>query len=204
MDYPTNFADDSQTYPVDKLGPVGRQAWQDLADKGYEVRVGLTKDMAGKIQTLSQEPSIREYCPKDYEERFSDEAATRHWLQKGRAMFTLLKDGQMAGYGWVGAGDSEQVPQGRHTFAIRLSEHFQGQGLAAPFMRLIISGGAILFGANDYWLEAWQSNAGAVHIYHKLGAVDEGQEMSDRKGRDGHQVSDIRLFLSLPNDAINP
>jgi ribosomal protein S18 acetylase RimI-like enzyme len=204
MAYPTTFDTNLNDFPADKLGPVGQDAWRQLGEKGYEIKTGLTAEVAAAIYKLSLEPSIREYCPKDSSERFRDEPAVQLWLQKGRAVFLLVqKDtGSVVGYGWAGPGTSTKV-EGDTTFAIRIAEAGQGQGLATSYTRLIIAGAAILFGAKNFWLETWQSNAGAVHVYHKIGAQDAGQEASQRPTMAGGTVQDTRLYMVLPGQLLN-
>ena len=208
MNFPTTFDDKTVALPYDQLGEIAQQAFDQLAEKGYEVRVGLTPELADQITILTQEISIKEYCPKDSSERFTDQAATVKWLSKGRAVFLLTKKndaGQtlVVGYGWVGPGTSSHVKGGEITFAIRIAEAGQGQGLATPYSRLILAGASIMFGAKNVWLETWQSNAGAVHIYHKIGAEDVDQEPSQRPTANGKAVDDTRLYMKLADELLN-
>lgn len=206
----TSFPDqfDENTHPLpDNLGRAGGEAVQQLAERGYEVRIGLTPELAEQILTMSKEPSIRKYCPKDSSERFADFESTKRWLSKGRAMFLLLKqsgDGKpgLAGYGWSGAGSSRYVPGGDITFALRIGEAGQGQGLATPFSQLILSASAAIYGAKNIWLETWSSNGGAVHIYHKLGFVDVDKQPDRRVLPDGGSAEDTRLYMSLSNELL--
>jgi len=202
MDFPDKFDKTTRSLPV-KLGQVAAEAVKKLADQGYEVQLGLTPELASQILTMSKEPSIREFCPKDCSQRFADRAATERWLQKGRAAFVLLKkDGdnyRLAGYGWAGPASSEHAPGGTTTFAIRIGEAGQGQGLAAPFSWLIIAGTAVLFESRDFWLETWGSNGGAVHVYHKIGFKTVDEEPDERPTPDGQKVSDTRVYMSLDN-----
>lgn len=205
-DFPDKFDETTQPLP-DDLGQAGNEAARQLAERGYEVRAGLTTELAGQILTMSQEPSIREYCPKDSGERFADLESTKRWLSKGRAMFLLLErsDGgklDLAGYGWSGAASSRHVPDGEITFALRVGEAGQGQGLATPFSQLILSSTAILYGAKNIWLETWASNGGAVHIYHKLGFTDVDKQPDRRLLPDGGTADDTRLYMSLPNELL--
>lgn len=205
MNYPVEFQESLSEFPTSKLGPLGQAAWESLTSKGYEVKIGMTKDVAASIHDMSQEPSIREYCPKDLTERFSDDEAVGQWLKKGRATFVLVADdGTVVGYGWVGLGTSSHVPDGKTTFAIRLGEASQGKGLATDYARLMIAGAAILYGASNVWLETWESNGGAVHIYHKLGAVDVAQVSSKRPRPNGQAVDEERLYMMIPDNLLNP
>lgn len=175
---------------------------QKLSEKGFEVSVGLTKEYAEAIIAMALEPGIQEYCPNDCSKRFKDMSAVQAWLGKQRATFLLLQRTeqglQPAGYGWAGAETSEHVPGGETTFAIRVGERGQGQGLATPFAQLIVSGSRQLYGAQHFWLETWQSNGGAVHVYHKLGFEDVAMVASERPTLAGGTVPDTRIFMRLP------
>src|SRR4051812_31099054 len=120
---PNALSDTTQPLQLEMLSNVDREAAELLAGKGYEVRVGLTQEFAEAISAMALEPSIREYCPNDCGKRFANLEATKQWLAKKRATFLLLKneaDGSksLAGYGWMGAEGSEQVPTGKTTFAL--------------------------------------------------------------------------------------
>lgn len=175
---------------------------QKLSEKGFELSVGLTKEYAEAIIAMALEPGIQEYCPNDCSKRFKDMSAVQAWLGKQRATFLLLQRTeqglQLAGYGWAGAETSEHVPGGETTFAIRVGERGQGQGLATPFAQLIVSGSRQLYGAQHFWLETWQSNGGAVHVYHKLGFEDVAMVTSERSTLAGGTVPDTRIFMRLP------
>ena len=200
------FADslDTSTHalPADRLGETGVQAIEQLAAKGFEVHYGLTPEFAEAIIVIAQEPGIREYCPRDSAERFANLDSTKQWLAKGRTVFLLLKRTdsgglQLAGYGWAGAATSGQVPGGQSTFALRMGEAGQGQGLATPFAQLIVLAATKLYGAKNMWLETWACNGAAVHIYHKLGAVQVAEKPDQRPLPSGATVADTRLYMSL-------
>lgn len=208
MDYPNKFDETTRSLP-DGLGQAAAEAARQLAGRGYEVRIGLTPEFAREISAMSKEPSIREYCHRDSGERFADLESAERWLAKGRAVFLLLKrsDGgqlDLAGYGWSGAGTSRHVPEGEITFALRVGESGQGQGLATPFSQLILSASAVLYDAKNIWLETWASNGGAVHIYHKLGFTDVAEAPDRRPLPDGGTIADTRIYMSLPNDLLPP
>ncbi len=121
-------------------------------------------------------------------------------------MFLLLKREnsglRLAGYGWAGAALSPEVPAGHTTFAIRIGQAAQGQGLATPFSRLIVAGTAALYASRDFWLETWGSNAGAVHVYHKIGFQTVAEKPSGRPTVAGGTVPDNRIYMSLPNELL--
>lgn len=205
-DFPGDLSDAASPLPQ-RLGRHGDEAVNKLTEKGYEVRMGLTPELADQIFTMSHEPSIREYCYRDLEQRFADRKAAKHWLQqKRRAVFVLLKKGsdtlELAGYGWAGPSSNPHVPGSEVTFAVRVGESHQGRGLAAPFSWLIVAATAVTFDAQNFWLETWASNAGAIHVYHKLGFQDAAKEPSRRRTARGGEVSDTRIYMSLPNDLL--
>ena len=201
--FPSDFADSTQRLIADDFAS---QADKDfltaVEEKGFELHYGLTAEMAEAIVEMALEPAIKEYCPNDHGSRFSSLEATRAWLQKGRAVFLLVKGNQLAGYGWTGDSESRHVPGGQTTFAIRIGEAGQGQGMATPFARLIVAASAALNEAQDFWLETWQSNAAAVHIYHKIGFEDVAEESGERPTNEGGNVADTRIFMRLSNEKL--
>lgn len=208
LEFPKDFVDQTRRLePEDFTNQNDRDFVKLVQDKGFEFHHGLTRDYAEAIVRMAQEPAIKEYCPNDYSSRFSDMQAVREWLKKGRAVFLLIKregDGgpQLAGYGWSGLGSSSFVERGKVTFAIRIGEVGQGQGMATPFARLIVAASALHYQAKDFWLETWASNAAAVHVYHKIGFVDVAQEPADRPSLEEGKVADTRIYMSLPNEAL--
>jgi ribosomal protein S18 acetylase RimI-like enzyme len=207
-DFPTSLVETAEQLPEASLGVAGGEALKQITDRGYEVCTGLTSEFAQAIAAMAREPSIREYCPKDSSERFTDLASAEHWLAKGRSMFLLLKrsdDGELnlAGYGWSGLGSNQHVPVGEITFALRIGQIGHGQGLATPFSRLILDASAVLYGAKNIWLETWASNAAAVHIYHKLGFVTADEEPGQRTLPNGQTMSDTRIYMLLPDSLLN-
>jgi ribosomal protein S18 acetylase RimI-like enzyme len=206
-DFPNNFSETTESLPLDEIGDKGREFAEQLAAKGYEVRHGLTTAFADAITAMANEPAIREYCPKDCTQRFANREVIQSWLSKKRATFLLLKNNDqgeqdLVGYGWVGTESSDLIPTGQTTFAIRIGEAGQGQGLATPFAWLIVAGAAAIYGARDVWLETWQSNGGAVHVYHKIGFQDVAQVEDDRPTISGQSVKDTRLYMALPNELL--
>jgi RimJ/RimL family protein N-acetyltransferase len=204
--FPTDFSDSSTPLKAEDLDQAAVQAAAKLMERGYEVHTGLTEELAGQIIQMALEPGIKEYCPNDCGKRFKDMLSVEQWLSKRRGTFVLLKRSDnggldLAGYGWAGEGHSEHVPGGEATFAIRIGEAGQGQGLAALFAWLIVAGSAVLYGAKNFWLETWASNGAAVHTYHKIGFQDVGEEAAERPSSTG-MVQDTRLYMSLDNQLL--
>jgi ribosomal protein S18 acetylase RimI-like enzyme len=206
--FPTEFQLSTQLISDEVMADPADVAFINrLADQGYEVHAGLTDKLADQLETMALEPHIKEFCPNDCSKRFKDRLAIEEWLKKERATFLLLKHGdvgdlELAGYGWVGKGTSSHVPGGENTFAIRIGQAAQGQGLATPFARLIVAGAAVLYDAKNIWLETWESNAGAVHVYHKIGFQDVDKVADERPRTNGERISDNRLYMQLPNDLL--
>ncbi len=205
--FPITFSDTTMPLTEAMFGDAGADLVRQLSAKGYEVHTGLTPKFADDIAKMCLQPSIKEYCPNDAGRRFANRAATEHWLGKGRCAFLLLKretgnNLSLAGYGWAGLETNSHIPGGESTFALRIGEDDQGQGLATPFARLIVAGTAKLFGSKNMWLETWASDGAAVHIYHKLGFEDVDQEPGERPTASGETVTDTRLYMSLPNHVI--
>ena len=204
--FPTTFTD--ETVPLDEtlFNDADVVLLRELIGKGYELHTGLTLAYANEISKMCQQPAIKEYCPNDAGKRFTDRYAAEHWASKGREVFLLLKkDGEklnLAGYGWTGPETSQQIPGGEITFAPRIGEGSQGQGLSSPYSRLIIAATHALYNVQNFWLETWASNGAAVHVYHKLGFSDVKQEEGERPTLGGGQVKDVRIYMSLPNELL--
>lgn len=203
---PNTFAE--KTEPLNKgLSKICDEAIENLESKGYEVRLGLTTEYADQITVMAQEPAILENCPKDAATRFTDRAATEAWLARLRGVFLLLKktdDGEpkLAGYGWISAEPSEHVPAGESSWAIRVGQDHQGQGLSTPFSTLIVYGSAKVYGVSNIWLSTWESNGAAIHVYHKLGFKDVFSEPVHREHLDGEGFDDTRQYMLLPNELL--
>lgn len=199
--FPDHYDDALQAVPVEQMSEAGQQAVASLQGKGYEVQTGLTPEYADAIAAMSREPSIKEYCPKDSSERFTTRETTAQWLSKKRATYLLLQvldngEKQLAGYGWVGAKQTSQVPGGATTFSLRVGENHQGKGLATPFACALLAAAEAVYDAPHMWLETWASNAGAVHIYQKLGFTQVAEKADERPSVSGQMVADTRLYMT--------
>jgi ribosomal protein S18 acetylase RimI-like enzyme len=206
--FPAHYDEKLQPLPAQQMSEAGAQALELLASKGYTVQAGLTPEYADAIHAMSQEPSIKEYCPKDSSKRFTNRQTTADWLSKKRATYLLLcklDNGglELAGYGWVGTKQSSQVPGGETTFSLRVGEGHQGRGLAAPFSVSMLAAATASYGAEHMWLETWASNGGAVHIYHKLGFSDVAETQEQRPSLVGGSVADTRIYMAKKDDEDN-
>jgi ribosomal protein S18 acetylase RimI-like enzyme len=199
LPFPTNFVDQPESIKADSLSNDGLQSLKELEIKGYEVRVGLSDDYSDTISRVCQQAAILEYCPNDIAKRFHDHTVTAVWLTGGRVVYLLVPSGskdpnQLAGYGWIGPKKSVYVPEGAVTFGVRISEDHQGKGLAAPFSKVMLAAAAS-YSTGIVWLETWQSNVSAVHVYHKIGFVDVTQKADKRLTRTGSIVDDVRIYM---------
>ena len=199
--FPDSYDNELRPLPAEQMSEDGRAAIESLKTKGYEVQAGLTPEYADAIAAMALEPSIKEYCPNDSGSRFINRQTTADWLSKKRATFLLLHksdNGQLelAGYGWVGAKQNLLISGGETTFSLRVSENHQGKGLAAPFSVSMLSAATAIYGAKHMWLETWESNGGAVHIYHKIGFTDVASKQEERPTATGQMVADTRLFMT--------
>lgn len=197
--FPTTLNDQTVWLDHTSLTDDGTTMLQFLHDKGYRIQVGLTEEDAQKLSVISLQPSIRNYCPNDSTKRFTSLEATRQWLMKGRVAFLLKEQtsGDIAGYGWSGRGTNEHIAEGTLTAALRLNEQYQGNGLATPFLAVILNYTTKHYSNEVIWLEAWASNAGAVHIYEKLGFKLVNSSPSTRVTDTGNTIEDTRLFMLL-------
>ena len=206
---PTTVTDQAINLPIESIAAKDRDMIDRLFAGGYQVQIGLTPQILQSIIAMAQEPAIKEFCPNDFGKRFANAEAAELWVTKGRAVFALLATDangglRLAGYGWVGRENSEAVPSGRSTFALRISQADQGKGLAAPFAWSIIAGGTLLYGLKDFWLETWGSNGGAVHNYEKIGfeAINEKLDERPTLQADVGIVYDNRIYMILPNEQL--
>lgn len=200
MPFPDHYDTALQPLP-EQMSEAGKQAVESLKSKGYEVQTGLTPEYADAIAAMSREPSIKEYCPKDCSERFASRETTAAWLSKKRATYLLLQvvdsgHKQLAGYGWVGTKQTTLIPGGETTFSLRVGENHQGKGLATPFAAAMLAAARATYGAPHMWLETWASNAGAVHIYEKLGFTIVTEKPDERPSVSGQMVTDSRLYMT--------
>ncbi len=199
--FPTQYVEATDHVKPSGLDAVGQAALAKLHDAGYQLQHGLTKDYADAIRELATQPSICMYCIKDGTSRFCDQDATSRWLEKGRAVFLLIESssGNVAGYAWAGPETTPHIPEGKVTVAMRISEDYQGRGLATPYLQAVIAATRHFYDADGFWLESWQSNAGAVHVYQKVGFTPVTQEPGNRALPSGDTISDIRLYMNLLN-----
>ncbi len=205
LPFPTMLVDNPELIKAEQLNLEGAMALKTLADKGYEVCSGLNIEYADIITGLCRQPAIREYCPNDIATRFANRQATVKWLAGGRAVYLLLPIGasdstQLAGYGWLGAKQNSRVPGGQVTFALRISPDHQGKGLATPFSQAMLADAQSVYHVSHVWLETWQSNAGAVHVYHKLGFKDVSKKADRRPSLSGEEVEDVRIYMMPDKD----
>lgn len=200
--FPTTLGSEPSYVSSDSLGPSGKVALQSLHEKGYHIQIGILEADIPQLQALSLQASIRKYCPKDCTERFKDEPTVKKWLTKKRLVF-LLKEkstSEVAGIAWTGPGTSSHIPGGKLTGGVRLSEEHQGKGLAAPFLRAELEYTQNEYSAELLWFECWESNAGAAHIYQKIGFEVVNTETAERPTPSGPSEQDTRIYMRFTHE----
>ncbi len=198
--FPTSFAKIAEMLgPLDSHPMAVNDAINALADKGFGIQLGMTRKDTPALQLLSMQDSIRKYCPKDCTERFKDEQTIEHWLKKERLVFLLKQNdsGELAGIAWTGPGTSPRISDGKLTGGVRLSENFQGLGLATPFLAIVLGYTNHSYSSEILWFECWESNAGALHIYQKLGFQIVQTEPAPRPTPAGTTEPDTRVYMKL-------
>jgi ribosomal protein S18 acetylase RimI-like enzyme len=158
----------------------------------FRIEHGLRPELVGQLVKKSKQETILRTCPGDAAERFSDASAVERWLQKGREVYALTPNKNLAGVIWYGEkkfplqvpGDGSSLP--RHTFAIRLYDNYRGRGLAKPFMQdtlkdymetLYYQG--LTDTVNGLWLGVDVDNEPAKKLYSdfgymRVGTIDRG------------------------------
>lgn len=212
--FPNTFATERYQLGLHDLAPKYSMPLAELGRKGYVVEVGLMREDVAAITEIAGQTGVREYCRRDLDERWTDEASAEKQLAKdtGRGAFLLRKiaNNAISGFGWTGlaGADERAITQYEHTFAVRLHQDTQGQGLATPFSQVIVAGSMSVFRARRIGLETWASNGAAVNAYLRAGAqlvravsgqlrptLDETKPLND-KGQ--HVTEDTRLYMRYP------
>jgi hypothetical protein len=206
------------------IGELGDVALRRLHERGYRVATGLTEHYVGAIGLMAWQPHIREYCPKDYKERFRPLEAAEEWVGKGekgiegRGTFlllsqTLTKAGRLGypleAYGWTGWEPCPQLPDHPITSAYRTGEP-AGRHLGEDFGLVVVHATNALYAPGEnIGLETWQSNKRAVEMYKRIGFVlqmNEGQQPELRETLDPNaengKVLDTRLYMAYPPELL--
>jgi hypothetical protein len=189
-----------------------------LERRGLVVVAGLRPVDVAALSEIALQPGTVEYCRNDAVQRWGDEAMAEKQLAKdgGRAVFRLVSpDSELTyGFGWTGkAGEHESSITGcKNTFAIRLHERAQGQGLAMPFSMAIVAGSMAVYGMRGIGLETWGSNSKATRAYRDAHAAFMGSEYAARPTRimgpgvfpkeyNGEILphrNDVRIYMQYP------
>ncbi len=197
--FPTTLASSSSFMKPENVDKISAASLHELAEKGFAIQIGITESDISALQALSIQESIRKYCPKDCTERFKDKPTVEKWLTKKRLVFLLKESssGKLAGIAWAGPGTSPYIPLGKITGGVRLSEHFQGLGLATPFLAVALEHTREKYTEELIWYECWESNAGALHVYQKLGFEIVDARRSSRPDPKGTTELDNRIYMQL-------
>lgn len=197
--FPTVFSDQIRFLTPEETRGITRSALVKLAQKGFHVQLGLTREDIAALQSLSVQTSVRKYCPRDCTERFKDEPTIEEWLTKERLAFLLkhTETGELGGIAWTGPGTSPHIPDGKLTGGVRLSEEYQGLGLATPFLTVVLDYTHDEYSDKLLWFECWESNEGAVHIYQRLGFEIVEKKAGQRETPSGSFEPDNRIYMKL-------
>lgn len=198
------FAEATQQLPS-TLESEQAEMVDSLAQRGYEVRQGLTPYYAGAIGMMALQPHIHGAYPMDASgSRFASEGSTAEWQSRdgGKHMFLLLKRWdnsfqRLVGYGWTGPETPEELPDSETTFALRLGEEGIGKHLELPFAELIIAGSRRIFEAKNFWLETWASDKSAVTTYEEAGFEIAHEVKAVRGSLRQKKNMDTRLYMTL-------
>jgi len=211
--FPTTFATERYQLGLGDIAPKHSMLLGALGRCGYAVEVGLVREDVSALTEIAGQPGTREYCPRDIEERWTNETVAEQQLGKdgGRGVFVLrnMANNAIAGFGWTGkSGNDEQknLPMCENTFAIRLHEDSRGQGLAVPFSKIIVAGSMSIFRARRIGLETWASNNAAFNSYLKADAkaikainakrptLDTSKPFDEERGK--HMTEDTRIYMN--------
>lgn len=214
-EFPTTFTNEMHVVHPYHVAAKHAQPFVDLANKGYEVAVGLRREDVSGLADIAQQPGTREYCPKDLTARWGTEELAEKQLTKdgGRGVLRLVSrdTGQIMGFGWTGRMSQEEqalLPGCENTFALRLHEDSRGQKLGTPFSKAIVAASMVIFKARNIGLETWASNTPAVRTYLGAQAVlvttVDSQRPTLQTGPHTHlnegvrSRADVRLYMKYP------
>lgn len=116
------------------------------------------------------------------------------WQSPMQCHRVLLLDGNVAGYYYAqnAVGDISLLN-------IAIDPVFQGQGLGAQLLQSLIDY-AHQARAENIFLEVRQSNSAAIHLYRKLGFVEQGTRMDYYPTHKGREAAVLMAYVLLPED----
>jgi RimJ/RimL family protein N-acetyltransferase len=135
------------------------------------------------------------FLPHAYDAMTLERYEARHRAGRDRA-YVLRAAETVVGYGFLWEFD-QLVP----LLGLGLADAWQGQGLGAPFLRILIND-AETAGRHGVELTTVTTNTRALRLYQRAGFVLRG-EVDNRAG-DGRVVREYRLFLPLRAGAQPP
>lgn len=140
-----------------------------FTDHGCTVWRGWSEETARALVEASRDPLVKRFTPKDSEERFKDMAAANQWYQEKRpVLYSLQKDGQLAGVTWFTPYDRPDLGCD-YTFAIRMYPAARGRHLAKPFAEMAEADFRSKHQPSGIWLETDTDNVAAQRLYESLG-----------------------------------
>lgn len=103
----------------------------------FDINPGLPADLVDQLVAKSREDHIMQWTPKDATKRFVDAEAVGRHIERGRQMYALTQNGDLAGVIWYGPkpfADGKISHPANHTFAIRMYQTGEGRHLSRRFM----------------------------------------------------------------------
>jgi len=140
----TDFVDELEVLTPSMLSDqVGAAALNSMAQRGFVMTIGLTRESVPDLARIGAQPHIVEFAHRDATRRFPNEEAVSKWLSKRRFPllgfavedFTLgdtlseadmkaldLGDLTMVDYGWFGPEQNKHIAGADVTTAYRVAE----------------------------------------------------------------------------------
>jgi uncharacterized cofD-like protein len=145
----------------------------EVAGEELVILRGLTSALRTQLVEKSDQPHIRLWTPRDSSERFTSEGMIELRQAEGDEFYSLVRPGEpedLGGVMWLKRKYFESSSPFNTTFAVRLYEGYEGQGLGQPFMNGVLEDYTTLHpGPNYIWLGVKERNERAKRLYNKLG-----------------------------------
>lgn len=144
-----------------------------LEDKGLQVYRGWDGTLRDQLVIASCQSHILQYTPGDAERRFTTAEAADAWYHEhDRVVYSLGQKAMLAGLIWYGNSPDKNL-DADYTFAIRMYEASQGQGLARSFLEAAHSDfRQHTHNERNVWLSTSADevkNAAALRLYRNAG-----------------------------------
>lgn len=168
---------------------MSRQLWQRATENlpALWLNDELTqKTQAQLVEFSHTDPQVLANTHDSH--RFKNITALQNWLSKGKTLFVLeTEPGDLLGFAWVSQKALPTISQPlfeiahpenyQLTFGIRLYGAARGQGLAIPFLRLVLA--KFKNQSSQFWLKTKAGNLPAVETYKTIGFQQVAKPDSD-------------------------